>query len=1032
MKFLHRLPLLVALFLVACCYSFGAQKTDTEVIPARIPSANAVIPPASSLFVIPGPLRSFLRMAGISQEISAEEVLPHVSRQVFMQGYNDGRTTEFLILLRRYVQQSRELALLAEPDSMIRVSNCDDVKPLLRILGYQIRPSCGQPQTSLKTQDPERAFLTIDSGFPLPELEKTLQGGAPFQYPYAPTSVPVLFAQTDWTMSSKSNHVENSRDLLETLLHDPQLARLYWGLSQMDSETAIFLQQAKGIRGLLPYAQVLDFYGSHICVRGGKVLVPGGDQAEAAWGSLVKASPAAPADFITRLVKADRGWLAAYFDVLSRASIGRQQYFTDPHRLRRFYDALRTPISGPTATTGSYRPAPGLLLFVTSLQLDPSGKPLVPGDLEVWSDIVRQNNASAAGLLRRKRTERITSPDQLVEVMFGLTRGVTDNGPLQIYLSLSGLESGRYPDHGLAPETVHLLANKFEKLGDQYRIFSEFPELNDASIVRFVNVAEGLEKVPIALRGNALGTFEADIGIWQILARQGQIAKTQLNGSWEKVIEPFAQIQSSAQIYEAGRTSLEAVLRAATGKPRASQPEIIELLAGPQQSSPEGLAVHQEIVNKIRLVLEAQRLVSLDTVLALGNSLRDKARGKQLDEAAIHRAGEIREFEMPRPIFTNGERDEWAAGIYNNHHTDQEMKSDVGKVLQSASATSTQIEDASGQLASFLRDDLVGLNYAYYEPPGAQALLNNPLFVRSHDFSAETVGGIETVWQTPQVFGEGSPAGGGAHLVGSLADLPYVLAQLEQDFIAPQHLQALIWQELAPGLLTNAILPRWWDISPTELHAVALYQRTGEELVTAAASDEAMRSKVMAIIADRLSPRQSGEVEQSLREQHAQEALSQLTPADTFFLAIEFQREYPEQAFSNGRAGQELQDLCRQHPEQVSWKRLSRDFGVPHPVLAQTYSRGLLNIAPLPAFSGYASRLLAESWESPNLYWARMADEAGYSPVTLNRLVPELTQQMIARISATDYDDWPALLRALRETGDEFRRNKNFLPAASN
>ncbi len=53
------------------------------------------------------------------------------------------------------------------------------------------------------------------------------------------------------------------------------------------------------------------------------------------------------------------------------------------------------------------------------------------------------------------------------------------------------------------------------------------------------------------------------------------------------------------------------------------------------------------------------------------------------------------------------------------------------------------MEEARGQLASFFRDTLVGLNYAYYEPPGAQALHNNPLFVRSHDFSAETVGGID-------------------------------------------------------------------------------------------------------------------------------------------------------------------------------------------------------------------------------------------------------------------------------------------------
>ena len=144
-----------------------------------------------------------------------------------------------------------------------------------------------------------------------------------------------------------------------------------------------------------------------------------------------------------------------------------------------------------------------------------------------------------------------------------------------------------------------------------------------------------------------------------------------------------------------------------------------------------------------------------------------------------------------------------------------------------------QREEARGQLATFLRDTLVGMNYAYYEPPGSQVLHHNPLFVRSHDFSGDTVIGVEQLWQSAELFGAGSPAGGGAHLIGSLADLPYVLAEAEQDFIAPDHVQALIWKQFVPGLLSSAIVPRWWDVSQNELHAVALYQRAGEELLTA-------------------------------------------------------------------------------------------------------------------------------------------------------------------------------------------------------
>jgi hypothetical protein len=73
---------------------------------------------------------------------------------------------------------------------------------------------------------------------------------------------------------------------------------------------------------------------------------------------------------------------------------------------------------------------------------------------------------------------------------------------------------------------------------------------------------------------------------------------------------------------------------------------------------------------------------------------------------------------------------------------------------------------------------------------------------------------------------------------------------------------------------------------------------------------------------------------------------------------------------------------------------------------------------------GYSSRLMAESWDSCNLYWARLADETGLPAVTLNQLVPHLTRTMVEKISATDLEDWPAVLRAMHETAEEFRNGK--------
>ncbi len=975
--------------------------------------------------VVPGPLRSLLRMAGISQQVSVNDVLPLFARNAYSSGYRAGVPTEYLRLIERYLHQARELQMLAGPSETIRVANCADAEPLLLILGYRARPACGQPGSVLTTADPERAFLTSDSGFPLTNLEEALENGTTFTYAYPASRVPVLFSEEDWKhISQKSRSQQN---LLDILLHDTSVDRLYWAMANTDAETRNALKRSVGLQRLLPYGPVLDFYGTQICIRNGRVVVPGGTAAEAGWRDLVGASPRSPGDFLLHLVDADNGWLAVYYDSLARVSASQQAYLTATPRLRRFYEAFRDPDPKAYAARGVFRRAPALLMLFTRLQRGPDGEPIVPGGLEVWKQVVAQKSNSAIVRDWAKRARSWRRPDQLVEGMAAMSRIDTDLGPLQMYLMLSEMDSSRAQEK-LTPETVVLLTRKFSELSSWYLVFSEFPSLSNDSIARFVRVSDSIDAISDhTLRGNAMGVFQANLGLWQILARQGEIAAAQLNGSWQQAMTPFVSVTSSAQLFEAGHTSTRALMTAASGKPDLSQSEWIELLAGPTQQSPEGQRIRDEIATRIRTVLDDQRLVSLDTLFSLGAGLTQMEAGTPATSAFISEAAELKQFELPRPIFTESEKTEWAPGVYANRHAQLQVHVDITKALKSP-GDRAQLEAARGELAPFLRDTLVGLNYAYYEPPGAQILHNNPLFVRSHDFSGETIMGVTQLWQASELFNQGSPAGGGAYLVGSLAELPYVLASTEEDFIAPRNIQALIWKEVAANLLASSTLPRWWGVTRNELHAVALYQRSGEEIVTAAASNPELRGKVEQILSERMSPHRLGRLEQAMQAGDANASLALVTPADTFHLAAGFRGNPGHTATVSGAASAELDALDRQYPAEVNLQRLSRDFGTPHPVLAQNYTPELLNLPPFPAFSGTSSRLLGESWDSSNLYWARLVDEKGYSPVVMNRLVPELTRRMVANIFATDIEDWVALTRAMKLTGDEFRQGKVVLP----
>jgi hypothetical protein len=1017
-----RAPFLACVLCLSACFSVSGR--------LHAETSRAAASAATQMVTIPGPLRSFLRMAGISQEATQEEVLPLLARTVSMLGYEGGAETEYLVLLRRYVQFAQELRQLADAQNTIHADSCEEAARLVDVLGYQFEGTCGEKTAYLVTSNAGRAFLTIDSGFPLTGLEEALEKHTPFAYSFPATQVPVLFRAKDWTAASVWRP-KGETTVVDVLLHDQELDRLYWALSKNDEETRLALHQWRGLRPLLPLATALEFYGSQVSVRSGRVLVPGGRDAEKGWEELVGASPSSPGEFVDHLCGRDRGWLAAYYDALSLVSREQQVRLTEGSRLKQLYDVYKRAGNGASATKGVFPRNGDLLLLFNRLQWQPDGTLYIPGGLGVWKEILSQSYSPKLVRDWVKNARSWDSSDQLLMSLVASACFSTDRGPVQIYLALSGIDSARPAEARLSEGTVRLLAGKYSQLGSWYLVFSEFPALNDASITQFVNAAEGVTGIsnPV-LRSNALGALEANIGLWEILARQQEIPNRAMNTSWQDAVQPFIGISSSERLFDATRSSLRSILAGASDEGNLSQDQIIELLAGPAQQSEAGRRAHEEIAERMRSVLDDQRLVSLDTLFALHDGLDEMSHGAAVKDQLIPLAASLREFEMPRAIFTSGEKAAWAPAIYTSRHAELQVRTDLAKVIESGS--SAQLEAARGQLTPFLRDTLVGLNYAYYEPPGAQVLHNNPLFVRSHDFSGTSILGYGEIWDSPELVGIGVTAGGGAYLIGSLANLPYALATAEEDFIAPENVQALIWQATGPTLLVDAIQPRWWDVSSTELHAATLYQRTGEELLMDATGNAELRGRVADILSDRMTPRRMEMTEQALlHPADAAAFMPQITPAEKFYLASEYRRLYPAEAAAWGSASQELDGLSRSSPSEVSAARVSKDFGVPHPILEQTNSCAILNVKPLPAYSGEAYGLVGESFESSNLYWARLADEMGYSPVTLNLLIPELSRHMIAKIFATDIEDWPAILRAMEQTGEEFRQGGIHVAAAA-
>ena len=961
-------------------------------------------------------------MAGISQEVTPEEVLPLLARNVSLYGYSGGTQKEYLILLDRYVHLARDISRLTNDEGWIRIAGCNDANELLNVLGYKLQKACGRRETALITANADRAFLTIDSGFPLSALEEALQKDKPFQYSFPATRVPILLTANEWISATNWKHKQDDT-LLDVLLHDQELDRLYSALAKWDRGTRVLLSGSPGLKRLMPLAAVIDLYGGQITINSGHLIVPG--DADKEWEELAGESPHSPGQFVVGLFSKDGGWLAAYFDALSRLNRNQQAHFAVGNRLKRFYSVYRSTATRSDASKGIYPRNGDLLLLLASVRWQPDGDLVVPGNVAVWNAILSQMAKSREIRPWLGKHHDWNTSGQLLETLIASSNFRSESGPIQIFLMLSAMSARRPLDAQLSDATDKLVAHRFAQFDHWFQIFAEFPALGDVAIAQFVSAADKIDAISNAsLRSNALGAFQADVGLWQILARQHEIPDDQLDSSWLNVVQPFMAVSSSVQVFEAARIALQAALHAAGGDGSLSQDRIIDLLAGPVRDDQDSRRVHQDLANKIRAVLDDQRLASLDSLFGLYDGLTQVAHGTAAGNPLLPLAESLREFEMPRPIFTGNERSAWAPVIYTSRHAELQVRTDLTRILKTP-ASAAQIEAARAQLTPFLRDTLVGLNYAYYEPPGAEVLHNNPLFVRSHDFSSMSVQGVIEIWDTPRLVGVGVTAGGGAYLLGSLADLPYALAMTEEDFIVPKNVQALIWREVVPNLLVGATLPRWWSVDKGELHAAALHQRAGEELLNASVRNADLRSRVIAILSDRITPVRLERISTLLEHAgDASEVISGTPPADVFYLSFEFRKRYADEARIWGQAGRELDEICQRYPDYANWERLSADFGMPHPAFLVTNSIALLNMKASSTFEGNAGRFFAESWDSNNLYWARIADEMGYPPVELNLLVPELTRNMITNIFASNTDDWPALLRAMRETGEEFRKGK--------
>jgi len=221
--------------------------------------------------------------------------------------------------------------------------------------------------------------------------------------------VPLPLDPSIWRESIFQRQVPDD-SLVATIVMERGPALLYHGLAGLDDDTLAWLGPERDtLQHLLRHAGAFAIFGPSVRIRGGKVAVPGGEDLEPAWQSLVGAEVARPAQFVKRLFGDENGQLIWFYDSLAQLDEAHLTFAVGAapaargDRLRALFDVFRDTVADRRLelqpfTRRTFDPA--LTLGVIRVTAD--GTPVGPISRALWErlfeDLDKNFDAAAAAI----------------------------------------------------------------------------------------------------------------------------------------------------------------------------------------------------------------------------------------------------------------------------------------------------------------------------------------------------------------------------------------------------------------------------------------------------------------------------------------------------------------------------------------------------------------------------------------------------------------------------------------------------------
>jgi hypothetical protein len=131
-------------------------------------------------------------------------------------------------------------------------------------------------------------------------------------------AVPLPLDTSIWRETILKRPVPDAQ-ILAAILSDRNAALLYHGLAGLDDDTLAWLGAERDVlQHLMRHAGAFSVFGPSVRIRSGRVVVPGGEEAEPVWESVIGADPARPVSFVKKLFGDESGLLAWFYDSVAQ------------------------------------------------------------------------------------------------------------------------------------------------------------------------------------------------------------------------------------------------------------------------------------------------------------------------------------------------------------------------------------------------------------------------------------------------------------------------------------------------------------------------------------------------------------------------------------------------------------------------------------------------------------------------------------------------------------------------------------------